>query len=82
MATYIVVNGKSTALTDINIGGTDVPAGTSLRGVVLTGAEVETLMAAQAAEPVALMAGSASDEEIRLASKILRLGKNPGTATT
>jgi hypothetical protein len=83
MATYIIVNGTAAALTNVNAGGDDVPAysvgkdglGT---GIVLTGPEAETLMAAQQNNAVLLMAGGADTAERLLAAKMLKLFKHPG----
>lgn len=79
--TVFVVNPTATAFTDVNAAGDDVPAysmGTGGLGttIVMTDAEQATFAAAH---PKALIIGStASQEERRIASKILRLGKNPG----
>lgn len=73
-----IANGKATELTNVNVGGVDCPPGVVTYNVTLTAAEADALMVAQVNEPVLLMASGASTEEIRLASKILRLGRNPG----
>lgn len=84
MASYLVVNAKSTALLNVNAAGDDVPAYSAGKdglgtAIVLSGAEAETLMAAN--NGVILIASASTTEQKRLASKILRLGRNPGTAT-
>ena len=87
MASYLVVNATAAALSNVNAAGDDVPAfGVGKDGagtaIVMTGAEVETLMAAQAGNAVALIGSGCTDEEKRLAAKVLKLGKHPGTAIT
>lgn len=73
-----VVNPTGTEFTNINAGGVDVPAYSAVTSVTLTDAEFGTLMDASKA---LLIKETCTTEERRLASKILRLGKNPGTAT-
>ena len=79
--TVFIVNPTATAFSDVNGALEDIPAysmGVDGTGAtcVLTDGEQATFAAAH---PKALIIGStASQEERRLASKILRLGKNPG----
>jgi len=77
--TVYVVNPTAAEYTNVNAAGDDVPA-YSMLACVLSDAEQATFAAAN---PEALIIGqSATQEERRLASKILRLGKNPGSSTT
>lgn len=83
--TVYIVNPTAVAYSNVNAAGNDIPAysmgldGTGAT-VVLSDAEQATFAAAH---PEALLIGSTATQEIRrLASKILRLGKNPGTATS
>lgn len=82
MASVLIVNGTGAELEDVNAAGADVPAyGYGAGGIgtaaTLTAAELDTLMAV---EGVIIMSATSTQEERRLASKVLRLGKNPGTA--
>jgi hypothetical protein len=72
---YIVANGSASALTDID-GSTDIPVG-EVATVTLTPLQ---LVAAQANEGVTMVKASLDNEERRKAAKILRLGRDPGTA--
>jgi len=72
---YIVANGSAAELTDID-GSTDIAVG-AVATVTLTPLQ---LVAAQAVEGVAMVLASADSEERRKATKILRLGRDPGTA--
>lgn len=85
MADYLVINGTDAALSNINAGGSDVAAygyGVDADGVdgavaTLTDTELGTLLAN---DGVAVVGVSTTQEQRRLISKILRLGKNPGSA--
>lgn len=44
MADYTVVNAGATALTNVNVGGNDVPARTICEDITLTAAELATLV--------------------------------------
>jgi len=72
---YIVSNGSGAELTNID-GSTDIAAG-AIGTVTLTPAQ---LAAAQGVDGVILVKASSDNEERRLATKFLRLGKNPGTS--
>lgn len=82
--TVFIINYTSSAKTDVNAAGNDVPAysmgldGTGA-AITLTDAELTTLTTAGG---VLVMKSTATQEERRLASKILRVGKNPGYATS
>ena len=83
MADYIVANGTGSALTNINAGGDDVPAygyGVGGLGVAstLSDGELGTLLGNPG---VLAIISTSSQEQRRLASKVLRLGKNPGANT-
>lgn len=73
-----IVNPTSAEFTNVNVAGQDVPAYSLLRNVTLTDAEFGTLLDATKA---LLIKETCTTAERRLASKILRLGGNPGTAT-
>ena len=73
-----IVNPTATAFTNVNAAGDDVPAYSVLQSVTLTDAEAGTLIDASKA---LLIKETCTTEERRLASKILRLGKNPGKVT-
>jgi hypothetical protein len=88
----LIVNPTGTAYTNVNAAGDDIPAyscGTGGLGLitVLSDAEMATFWAAHATALV-LGCGASTDETAspvtetrRLAAKILKLGKNPGTST-
>ena len=77
--TVYLVNPTAAAVEDVNAAGDDVPA-YSMLACVLSDAEQGALAAS---DPKLLQIGqAASQEERRIASKILRLGKNPGSSTT
>ena len=80
MADYLVVNGTGAELTNINVGGDDVPAysiGVGGLGTVSTLTDPE-LAALLVNDGVIVMSDGSTNEQRRLASKVLRLGKNPG----
>lgn len=77
--TVFLVNATAAEISNVNAGGTDLPA-YSVSTVTLTDAELTTLQTANAG--VVTMKSTATTEERRLASKILRLGKLPSTATS
>lgn len=87
----IIVNPTGTAFSNVNAGGDDIPAysvGTAAAPgdpVVLTDVEQAAFAAAHTLALTMIVPDAtptaAERESIRLASKILRLGKNPGTAT-
>lgn len=84
MADYLVVNGTGSALSNINVGGDDVPAygyGVGGDGSLSTLTDTE-LGALLANDGVIVMSDGSTQEQRRLASKVLRLGKNPGAATS
>jgi hypothetical protein len=74
-----IVNPTGSEVSNVNAGGVDIPAYSLVTDVTLTDAEAGTLIDAQ---KVLLIKATCSQEERRLASKILRLGKNPGSATS
>lgn len=76
----VVHIGNPTAVefTNVNAGGTDIPPYSVVRDVTLTDAEAGTLIDTQKA---ILIKATATDEELRLACKILKLGRNPGSST-
>lgn len=76
---FRVVNPTGAELTNINGGGDDVPAYSMLESSTLTDIEQAAVLNVGA---LLLRVTGTSAEQRRLASKILRLGKNPGTATT
>jgi hypothetical protein len=95
MANQILLIANHTAVdyTNVNAAGDDILAGqcgstqTNVSGAVtLTDAEQATFAAAHTTALIMILPSvtitAAQRESIRLASKILRLGKNPGTAIT
>ncbi len=82
MASVIIVNPTSAEFTNVNAAGADVPAysmGTNGVGTAatLTAAELDTLLGTTGA---VVIAAATAQEARRLASKILRLGRNPGSS--
>jgi hypothetical protein len=75
MTAYNIVNASSAALTDVNAGGTDVPAYSCLDGVTLTTTELAAVLANAA---VAVTKTAPSSSNVHWISKVLRIGSNPG----
>lgn len=80
MADYLIINGTGSVLTNVNVGGDDVAAyGFGDDGVgsvtTLTSTELAALLAL---DGVAVLSDSCTQEQRRMLSKVLRLGKNPG----
>lgn len=76
---FMVVNASDAAVSNINAGSDDVPARSMLESSSLTDAEQATALESGL---LLLAVDSTSAEERRIASKILRLGKFPGEATS
>lgn len=74
-----LVNPTGSAVNNVNAGGDDVAAYGVTQNVTLTDAEFGTLFDAT---KILAIKETCTTEERRLASKILRLGKNPGSATS
>jgi hypothetical protein len=74
MTAYLIVNGTATALTDVNIGGTDVPA-YSKASATLTDAEIGTLLGTAG---VAVVKDAPSVSAQHLISKVLVQGSDFG----
>lgn len=84
MASVLIANGTAAALSNVNAGGADIPAyGYGVDGLgtaaTLSAAELDTLLGTAG---VIVIAGASTQEQRRLAAKVLRLGKNPGAATS
>ncbi len=75
MTNYLVVNSSGTAYTDINGGGTDVPAYSSVDAVTLT---ITELAAAVALTGCIVYKTAPTSAQRRMAAKVLRLDCNPG----
>ncbi len=74
MATYLVVNGTASALTDINSGNDDCPAYGTVEAV-LTDGELGTLLGTAG---VIAMKSASTKAQKRMARKVLGVGRNPG----
>lgn len=82
MAEVLIINAAGASEDNVNAAGDDIPAyGFGKNGdgtaVVLTAAELDTLLS-NAANVVAVLPAALTQEQRRLISKVLRLGKNPG----
>jgi hypothetical protein len=75
--TVHVVNPTAVAFT-AGPASTDLAAYTIARDVTLSDAEFGLLMDA---EKALLIKSTCTNEEIRIAAKMIKLGRNPGTAT-
>ena len=63
MVDYCIINGTDAELTNVNVGGTDVPARTITAAVTLTDTELGDLIDAAGENSVALMNVSPTDAE-------------------
>lgn len=64
MVNYTIINGTESQLTDVNSGGTDVDALTTKDGVVLTNAELATLLTTDAVAVMKDQTGSAKKPQL------------------
>lgn len=82
----VIVNPTDAEFTNVNAGGADVAARSVSGVLVLSDAEVAAFAAAHDDDAVILIAnastGAINGERRRLAAKLLKLGKNPGEATS
>lgn len=80
-----IANPTATAYTDVNGAGDDVPAYSRIGPITLTDAEQATFAAAHKTALIQLATDTtitgAEQETNRLATKIMKLGFLPGTAT-
>lgn len=76
---FLVVNPTAAEVSNINAGGDDVPANSMLESSTLTDIEQATALN----NNLLLLRVTGVDTEMRRkAAKILKLGKNPGVATS